>query len=191
MRTKAQYRGEFGRRCLGPLTAFVGPALAVAQRLSNYFTRLPARLRSTLDKIYEKSVNNSANPQRCSSWEMSMSVPRVMWNVTAAIVIANLLSIAASITPASAGSLFFFKGPTKARSETTCLSFALSTANGAHLTNIQHNNLSVSGIRGDFYAAMTCVGTVVVVMVAGNSGEDGHPLALELFNEVTRIQNID
>jgi hypothetical protein len=39
-----------------------------------------------------------------------MSVPRVMWNVTTAIVIANLLSIAASITPASAGSLYLFQG---------------------------------------------------------------------------------
>jgi hypothetical protein len=38
---------------------------------------------------------------------------------------------------------------------------------------------------------MTCVGTVAVVMVAGNAGEDAHPLAQELFNEVTRIQIID
>ena len=120
-----------------------------------------------------------------------MSSPRSMWNVTTAIVIASLLSIAASNTRAYAGSLFFFKGATNAPRETTCLSFALTAARQQNLTNIQQNNLAVSGVRGDLIAVMTCVGPVVVVMVAGNTGEDGKPLAEELFNEVKRIHCID
>jgi len=105
--------------------------------------------------------------------------------------LASLASIAASPSPASAGSLFFFKGPTNASRETTCLSFAQDAARKSNLANIQHNNLAVSGVRGDLFAVITCVGSTVVVMVAGNSGEDGKPLAEELFNVVKRIHCID
>ena len=62
-------------------------------------------------------------------------------------------------------------------------------ARKSNLSNIQHNNLAVSGVRGDLFAVITCVGSTVVVMVAGNT--DGKPLAEELFNEVTRIHCID
>jgi hypothetical protein len=50
-----------------------------------------------------------------------MSSPRSIWNVTTAMAIASRLSIAASPTPASAGCPYFFKGPTSAPGETTCL----------------------------------------------------------------------
>jgi hypothetical protein len=116
---------------------------------------------------------------------------RLTRNVTAATAIAGLWSIAALSTPASAGSLFFFKGQTKAPRETTCLSFALDAARNQHLQNIRHDNLAVSGTAGDLFAVMTCVGTFVVVMVAGNTGENCKPLAQALFDEVRRIQNID
>jgi hypothetical protein len=120
-----------------------------------------------------------------------MSRLRLIRNVTAAVVIASLLSIAASTTPASAASLYFYKGPTNAPGESTCMSFALTAAGQSHLANIQHNNLAVSGLRGDLFAVMTCIGSTIVVMVAGNTGENGDPLALELFNEVKRIHRID
>ena len=116
---------------------------------------------------------------------------KLMRNVTAATAIAGLLSIAALSTPASAGSLFFFKGQTKAPRETKCLSFALDAARKQGLQNIQHDNLAVSGTSGDLFAVMTCVGTVVVVMVAGNTGANGKPLAQALFDAVRRIQIID
>ena len=107
------------------------------------------------------------------------------------LALAGLTSIATPPSPASAGSLYFFKGPTNAPRETMCLSFAQDAARNKNLTNVQHNNLAVSGARGDLYAVMTCIGTTVVVMVAGNSGEDGKPLAQELFDEVKRIHCID
>jgi hypothetical protein len=105
--------------------------------------------------------------------------------------LAGLASIAASPSPASAGSLYFFKGPTNAPRETMCLSFAQDAARKSNLTNVQHDRLAVSGVRGDLFAVMTCVGTTVVVMVSGNSGEDSKPLAQELFDEVKRIHCID
>jgi hypothetical protein len=120
-----------------------------------------------------------------------MSSPRSIWNITTAMVIASLVSIAASPTPASAGSLYFFKGPTSAPGETTCLGFAQDAARKSNLANIQHDSLAVSGVRGDLFAVITCVGSTVVVMVAGNTGENGRPLAQELFDEVKRIRIID
>ena len=120
-----------------------------------------------------------------------MSSPRLMWNVTRPIVVASLLSIAASITPASAASFFFFKANSHAPRETTCMNFALDAARNRNLQNIQHGPLAVSGTRGDFFANLTCVGTVVVVMVAGNTGENPQPLAKELFDAVMGEQCID
>ena len=97
---------------------------------------------------------------------------------------ATLLSIAVSNTPASAASLYYFKGPTKAPNERVCLNFAGDQASRHNLQNIKKDNLGVAGTRGDLYAAMTCVGTVVVVMVTGDGAANGSPLAQELFDAV-------
>jgi hypothetical protein len=99
-------------------------------------------------------------------------------------VIATLLSLAASTLPTSAASLFFFKGPTKAPSENVCLRFAHDAARRHNLQNININALNVSGSRDDFFVAMTCVGNIVVVMAAGNTGTNGSPIAKELFDAV-------
>src|SRR5262245_12014874 len=104
--------------------------------------------------------------------------------VIAATACASLLSIATPSTPASAGSLFWFKGSTNAPNERICLSFALDQARKNPLLNIQHDALSVSGTKGPFTAVLTCIGTFVVVMVSGNTGEDGGELARDLFDAV-------
>jgi hypothetical protein len=131
----------------------------------------------------------STEPQTLE--EVSMSTPRSIRNVIGATAIASLLSIAAASTPAAAASLFFFKGPTKASNERVCLTFARDQARRHNLQHIEHNNLAVSGTRGDFFAVMTCVGTTVVVMVAGNTGENGSPLAQELFDAIRHEICID
>ncbi len=99
-------------------------------------------------------------------------------------LVASLLSITAYSSPASAASLFYFKGPTKAPNEHMCPSFARDQASRHNLQNIKHDNLGVGGTRDNFFAVMTCVGNVVVVMVSGDTGTDGGPLAKELFDAV-------
>ena len=106
-------------------------------------------------------------------------------------LVASVLSIAASSTPASAASLFYFKGPTKAPNERICLSFARDQASRHNLQNIKQDNLGVGGTRDNFFAVMTCVGNVVVVMVSGDTGTNGSPLAKELFDAVRSEQRID
>lgn len=119
-----------------------------------------------------------------------MSDP-TMWNVIKATAIAGVLSAAGLPQPASAASLFFFKGATKAPNERVCTGFAQDQAARHNLQNIKRDNLGVGGTRGDFFVVMTCVGNVIVVMVAGNTGENGSPLAQELFDAVRREQCID
>jgi hypothetical protein len=119
-----------------------------------------------------------------------MSHPTI-WRVVKTTAIVALLSLASSTQSAAAASLFFFKGPTKAPNERVCMNFAQDQAARHNLQNISRNNLAVGGTRGDFFAVMTCVGTVIVVMVAGNTGENGSPLAEELFDAVRREQCID
>lgn len=106
-------------------------------------------------------------------------------------LIAFSLSITVLSIPASAASLFYFKGPTKAPNERVCLSFARDQASRHNLQNIKHDNLGVGGTRDNFFAVMTCVGNVIVVMVSGDTGTDGGPLAKELFDAVQREQCID
>jgi len=94
---------------------------------------------------------------------------------------AGILSVAAFNTPASAASLFYFKGPTEAPNERVCLSFARDQAGRHNLQNIKQDNLGIGGTRDNFFVVMTCVGNVVVVMVSGDAGTNGSPLAKELF----------
>jgi hypothetical protein len=99
-------------------------------------------------------------------------------------VVGEFLSIAAFNTTASAASLFYFKGPTKAPNERVCLSFARDQAGRHNLQNIKQDNLGVGGTRDNFFVVMTCVGKVVIVMVSGDTGTNGSPLAKELFDAV-------
>jgi hypothetical protein len=99
-------------------------------------------------------------------------------------LVAGLAAITAYSAPASAASLFYFKGSTKAPNERVCLSFARDQASRHNLQNIRHDNLGVGGTRDNFFAAVTCVGKVVVVMVSGDTGTNGSPLAKELFDAV-------
>src|SRR6266567_7883809 len=89
------------------------------------------------------------------------------------VIFASIMIVAAVVTPslpASAASLFYFKGPTKAPNERICLSFARDQASRHNLQNIKQGNLGVGGTRDNFFVVMSCVGKVVVVMVAGDSG---------------------
>lgn len=108
-----------------------------------------------------------------------------------AVIIAGCLSITAFTAPASAAALFVHRGPTKAPGENTCLGFALDAAKRQHLQNIEHKNSAVSGARADKFVVMTCVGTTVVIAVAGDHAEEVKPLADALFDEIGRIQTID
>jgi hypothetical protein len=97
--------------------------------------------------------------------------------------------LAAAIVPglataASPASLYYFKGPTKAPNERVCLNFAMDQATRHNLQNIKRDNLGVGGTRENFLAILTCVGNVVVVIVAGDAGTNGEPLARELFDAV-------
>ena len=76
------------------------------------------------------------------------------------------------------------KGASKAPNERVCLGFARDQATRHRLQNIKHDNLGVGGSRDNFFAVMTCVGNVIVVMVAGDTGTNGSPLAKELFDAV-------
>ncbi len=118
-----------------------------------------------------------------------MSNLAISWNAIRGTVIAGLLSIVFSTTPAAAASFFYFKDPTKAPNERIC--FAADQARRHNLQNIKQDNLGVGGTRDNFFAVMTCVGTVVVVMVAGDTGTNGSPLAQELFDAVRRETCID
>jgi hypothetical protein len=95
------------------------------------------------------------------------------------LLIAGLFSM-----PAHAASFFYFKGMTKAPNERVCLSFAFDQAGKHHLQNISRNNLGVAGTRDNFFVNITCVGNFVIVMVAGDTGTNGSPLAQELFDAV-------
>ncbi len=115
----------------------------------------------------------------------------VMRNGIRGVLVACVLSITAYSTPASAASLFYFKGPTKAPNERICLSFARDQASRHNLQNIKQDNLGVGGTRDNFFVVMSCVGKVIVVMVAGDSGTNGSPLAKELFDAVRNEGCID
>ncbi len=106
-------------------------------------------------------------------------------------VVGGFLSIAAFNTTASAASLFYFKGPTKAPNERVCLSFARDRAGRHNLQNIKQDNLGVGGTRDNFFVVITCVGKVVIVMVSGDTGTNGSPLANELFDAVRSEGCID
>jgi hypothetical protein len=97
-----------------------------------------------------------------------------------AIAMAGATMVATAI-PASAASFFWFKGPTKAPREKVCLSFARDQASRAGLQDIKVDALSVSGTKNGTLAIITCVGVVTVVMVSGDNGTDGGPLAKQLF----------
>ena len=107
------------------------------------------------------------------------------------LLITAILVLATSATSASAASLSFFKGRSKASSERMCLSFAGDQAKRAGLQNLKSDKLSVSGTKNNFEVILTCVGTFIVVMVAGDGGNDGGPLAKQLFNAVLGEQTID
>ncbi len=108
-----------------------------------------------------------------------------------ALTIVGCLSITAVSVPASAAALFVHRGPTKAPGENTCMGFALDAAKRQHLQNIEHKNSAVSGAMADKFVVMTCVGTTVVIAVAGDHAQEVKPLADALFAEISRIQNID
>ena len=74
-----------------------------------------------------------------------MSNLAIWWNAIRGTVIAGLLSIVFSTTPAAAASFFNFKGPTKAPNERICLSFAADQARRHNLQNIKQDNLGVRG----------------------------------------------
>ncbi len=118
---------------------------------------------------------------------MSMKILR---NVGAVLAV-GLFSMVSSASSASAASLFYFKGSTKAPNERVCLSFARDQASRHNLQNIKSDRLGVGGTRDNLFAVMTCVGNVVVVMVAGDAGADGGPLAKELFDAVRGETCID
>ena len=75
-----------------------------------------------------------------------MSGRKSLRNGVGSIAIAGLLSIALS-TPASAVTLFFFKGATHAPNEKVCTSFALDAARKHNLQNIKHDNRTA----GEFF----------------------------------------
>jgi len=108
-----------------------------------------------------------------------------------AITIASCLSVAALTMPASAAALFVHTGPTKAPGPNTCVGFAVDAANHQHLQNIRHDNSSVSGAKGDKFVAITCVGTVVVIAVAGDHPPEVKPLADAIFDDISRMIKID
>lgn len=116
---------------------------------------------------------------------------QTMTKVLRGIIITGLPSITVLTMPTSAASLFYFKGPTRAQNERACLSFAVDQARGHHLQNVKLDNLGVAGTRDNLFIAMTCVGTVVVVMVVGDPGTNGAPIAQELFNAVRGEGGID
>jgi hypothetical protein len=102
----------------------------------------------------------------------------------AAVFIAGPLSSLVPVGPSLPASLYYYKGPTKAPNERVCLSFARDQARRHSLHNIKQDNLGVGGTRDGLFAVLTCVGNVVVVMVAGDDGANGAPLGKELFDAV-------
>jgi hypothetical protein len=101
-------------------------------------------------------------------------------SIMCAVAIAGL-AMTTTAAPASAASFFWFKGPTKAPREKVCLSFARDQASRAGLQDIKVDALSVSGTKNGSLAIITCVGVVTVVMVSGDNGTNGEPLAKQLF----------
>jgi hypothetical protein len=101
-------------------------------------------------------------------------------SIMCAVAIAGL-AMTTTAAPAPAASFFWFKGPTKAPREKVCLSFARDQASRAGLQDIKVDALSVSGTKNGSLAIITCVGVVTVVMVSGDTGTDGQPLAKQLF----------
>ena len=57
------------------------------------------------------------------------------------------------------------------------MSFAKDQARRAGLQDVKVDALSVSGTKNGSLAIITCVGVVTVVMVSGDNGTDGGPLA--------------
>ena len=116
------------------------------------------------------------------SWRIpeEASMSRRVRSIVYAVAIAGL-AMTATAAPASAASFFWFKGPTKAPREKVCLSFAKDQARRAGLQDIKVDALSVSGTKNGSLAIITCVGVVTVVMVSGDSGTNGGPLAKQLF----------
>ncbi len=113
-----------------------------------------------------------------------------LWSL-GAVLVSGLFSFIALSDTASAASLFYFKGGTKAPNERVCLSFAKDQASRHNLQNVKSDRLGVGGTRDNFFAVLTCVGNVVVVMVSGDTGTNGSPLAKELFDAVRGETCID
>ena len=109
----------------------------------------------------------------------------------AIVAIASCLSIGASIMPASAAALFVTMGQTKAKGPNTCVGFAVEAANNQHLQNISHNNVGASGAKADKFIVITCVGTVVVISVAGDHAPEVKPLAEAILQDISRMGTFD
>src|SRR5262249_29846362 len=98
---------------------------------------------------------------------------------------------------ANAWAFFWSKVEVKTSSWKTCMSFADGEAREQHLTQIQHNNLEVSGRQGANSATITCVGTggnskaIAVVMVVGDVEAPVKKLRDALVAGITSVQNID
>ena len=114
-------------------------------------------------------------------------------------VSAALLLAAAFAIPqrANAWAFYWSKVEVKTSSWKTCMSFADGEAQKQHLTQIQHNNLEVSGRQGTNLATITCVGTggnakaIAVVMVVGDAEAPVKRLRDALVTGITSVQNID
>ena len=98
---------------------------------------------------------------------------------------------------ANAWAFYWSKVEVKTSSWKTCMSFAEGEAQKQHLTQIQHNNLDVSGRRGANLATITCVGTggnakaIAVVMVVGDTEAPVKGLRDALVAGITSVQRID
>jgi len=117
-----------------------------------------------------------------------MARVKSVWNLGGATIIASLVSIAASTIPPSAAVALFVKvGPTNAPGPNRCLGFAADAARDERLQNIQNKNGLVSGVRDDKSVVMVCVGTVVVISVAGDRQPEVGQLAEDIFKHISNI----
>jgi hypothetical protein len=119
-----------------------------------------------------------------------MEISMKMFILSTAFATMAAISVA-STTPASAASLFVHKGATKAPGENTCLGFAFDAATHEHLQNIQHSNILVSGAKADKFVVMMCVGSTVIISVAGDHPEEVKPLAEALGADISRMVKFD
>ena len=76
--------------------------------------------------------------------------------VCAALMLAAVFAVP---DRANAWTFYWSKVEVKTSSWQTCMSFANGEAQRKHLTNIQHNNLAVSGTLNGNLATITCIGT--------------------------------